>query len=171
MPHAPGAVPESRRPVSPGVMMSSEASDNSGSGPTVCPRCGRRFVGRGICPGCGALPSATSPAPSGPAPGESPLHTSPSRPAAVDQRSSGFVSPGSHESCAKCGQSFVCRPARTGTVLCILGMGVLVLLCPFVRSFLLAVVGFGLLAWGMWKQANPTSILKCPHCGGRAGRG
>ena len=122
----------------------------------VCSSCGTLYTYSTICPCCGST-------------------TSDNNAASKATNSGMYQNPRIEQSlptkprvnnnyCPECFGQLHRVPDRLGIILTISGIGILSILSPIMRSLVITLAGFFLLAFGMWKQAYPKFSLKCSEC-------
>lgn len=135
-----------------------------------CPTCGARASAGEICLRCGATLAAHEPPEEG-SDNErigdteaSPVDVSPSetlREAGGASRRLGRTIEESVHRCPRCDQPMAMMPnQRLAVALTIVGFGVIIILTPL-AGFGFAVIGFCILALGMWLQAHPRYERRC----------
>jgi hypothetical protein len=140
-------------------MVLPQRSPESGGPWVICPNCALQVETGPICPRCGTL--RTKPTPQ-----------SLSQPPASQAGPSRTFREGNLDDfdCSKCHTLLERRPSREGPVCFILGVGAMTF-GPLLLggSLAPALVGFGLLAWGVWRQSYPRLVPWCPKCRCRRG--
>ena len=136
-----------------GEMEGDQSGHKSTAPGTICQNCGAWAHAGTVCPRCGSdLNHHQGPSPVGAAKPGPLRQPGPTRGIQVQDGR-----------CSLCGQPLVRKASQLGTVCVIIGMGLLSLGAPLLNSFVVSIVGFIIIAFGIWRQANPTFKAVCPN--------